>query len=960
MMSLLNELPCAVIITDGTGTIQEANTAMAALTRVSVEALTRQVMDNLFPPASQIFLQTHVWPTLLRDGHIHEVALELIDAQAHRISALVNARLNRHGPQVLVYWTFFVAHERRAFEQKLLEARNRAEASARAQEQNERFTRTIMDALPGLVAYWDQDLRCLYANKAYTASLGLQREALIGRHLADVMAPELLQFVEPHIRAVLAGERQQFERPLMGADGTARETSTDYIPDLTPQHEVQGFIVQINDITELKIAAAALRAEIAERKQVEATLQRSQDFLEQAGHIAGVGAWEVDLKAGQVRWRAEVHRIHGEPLDYVPTLEEGISFYAPTSRPLIEAAVQEAIAHGKEFDLELEIIRRDGSHRWVRAVGSAVCVDGEAVRLIGAFQDVTERRRLTQTLAEQHELLRVTLHSIGDAVITTNAAHQVEWLNPAAERMTGWASDQASGLPLNQVFQVVNEATREPIEDPITERLAQESSQHIGHQALLLSRDGSEYGIEDSVGPIRNEAGDILGAVLVFRDVSEQRRMSGEMKYRATHDALTGLVNRSEFETRLQRVLRQSHEEHSSHALLCIDLDQFKLVNDTCGHTVGDQLLQQVSKLLTDAIRASDTLARMGGDEFAILLEYCTTEQAQRIAQKICDQMDDFRFIKDEHRFRIGTSIGLVPVDMRWLSTPAIMQAADASCYAAKEGGRNRVHAWCDDDATMQARHHEMQWTSRIERALDSQGFELFAQRIEGLTQPDHGIHAEVLLRMRSDDGDVVLPGAFLPAAERYHLISRVDRWVLLQVIQWMKSLTSLDVIDLINVNLSGQSVGDRTFHAWTHEQLAEAGPQICAKLCLEITETVAVTNLADAATFIRQVRATGVKVALDDFGAGASSFGYLKTLPVDLLKIDGQFIRDLVTDQLDDAAVRCFVNVAQVVGVRTVAEFVDKPEVLQRLRDIGVDFAQGYLIHRPEPIDNLLGASQA
>ncbi len=407
-------------------------------------------------------------------------------------------------------------------------------------------------------------------------------------------------------------------------------------------------------------------------------------------------------------------------------------------------------------------------------------------------------------------------------------------------------------------------------------------------------------------------------------------------------------------------MLRQSHEEHSSHALLCIDLDQFKLVNDTCGHTVGDQLLQQVSKLLTDAIRASDTLARLGGDEFAILLEYCTTEQAQRIAQKICDQMDDFRFIKDEHRFRIGTSIGLVPVDMRWLSTPAIMQAADASCYAAKEGGRNRVHAWCDDDATMQARHHEMQWTSRIERALDSQGFELFAQRIEGLTQPDHGIHAEVLLRMRSDDGDVVLPGAFLPAAERYHLISRVDRWVLLQVIQWMKSLTSLDVIDLINVNLSGQSVGDRTFHAWTHEQLAEAGPQICAKLCLEITETVAVTNLADAATFIRQVRATGVKVALDDFGAGASSFGYLKTLPVDILKIDGQFIRDLVTDQLDDAAVRCFVNVAQVVGARTVAEFVDKPEVLQRLRDIGVDFAQGYLIHRPEPIDNLLGASQA
>lgn len=960
MTSLLHELPCAVIITDGTGTIQGANTALATLTGISVEALTRQAMDNLFPPASQIFLQTHVWPTLLRDGHIHEVALELIDAQAQRISALVNARLNRHGNQILVYWTLFVAHERRAFEQKLLEARNRAEASAHALEQNERFTRTIMDAIPGLVAYWDKDLRCLYANKSYMASLGQQPDTLIGSHLADVMDPEILHFIEPYIHAVLAGKRQHFERPLKGADGVHRENSTDYIPDLTPQHEVQGFIVQINDITELKIAAAALRAEIAERKQVEATLQRSQDFLEQAGHIAGVGAWEVDLKAGQVRWTAEVHRIHGEPLDYVPTLEEGISFYAPTSRPLIEAAVNTAIVQGKGFDLELEIIRRDGTHRWVRTVGSAVCVDGHAARLIGAFQDVTDRRRLTQSLAEQHELLRVTLHSIGDAVITTNADHDIEWLNPAAERMTGWTSDKACGLPLTQVFQVVNEATREPIENPITECLAQDPSQQHSRQALLLSRDGSEYGIEDSVGPIRNQSGDILGAVLVFRDVSEQRRMSGEMKYRATHDALTGLFNRSEFETRLQRVLRQSHEEHSSHALLCIDLDQFKLVNDTCGHTVGDQLLQQVSKLLTDAIRSRDTLARLGGDEFAILLEYCTTEQAQRIAQKICDQMDDFRFIKDEHRFRIGTSIGLVPIDMRWLNTPAIMQAADASCYAAKEAGRNRVHAWCDDDAAMQARQHEMQWTSRIERALDSQGFELFAQRIQGLTKADQGVHAEVLLRMRNDDGDVVLPGAFLPAAERYHLISRVDRWVLLQVIQWMKALPSLDLIELIDVNLSGQSVGDRTFHAWTYALLAEAGPLICTKLCLEITETVAVTNLADAAAFIRQVRATGVKVALDDFGAGASSFGYLKTLPVDILKIDGQFIRDLVTDRLDDAAVRCFVNVAQVVGVRTVAEFVDNTEVLQRLREIGVDFAQGYLIHRPEPIGKLLGASEA
>ena len=262
------------------------------------------------------------------------------------------------------------------------------------------------------------------------------------------------------------------------------------------------------------------------------------------------------------------------------------------------------------------------------------------------------------------------------------------------------------------------------------------------HQTLAVSRDGTEYGIQDSAAPIRNAHGEMIGVVLVFHDVSEQRRLSGEMTYRATHDALTGLVNRAEFETRMQRTLRQAQENDSHFALMYIDLDQFKLVNDACGHAVGDQLLQQVSKLLADAIRTRDTLARLGGDEFAIILEHCTMDQANRIAQKICDRMDDFRFIHEDRRFRIGTSIGLVPVDKRWNSISAIQQAADTSCYAAKEAGRNRVHAWFDTDAAMRARSHEIQWTSRIENALDNDGFELYAQRIECLKGQAHGIRA--------------------------------------------------------------------------------------------------------------------------------------------------------------------------------------------------------------------------
>jgi EAL domain-containing protein (putative c-di-GMP-specific phosphodiesterase class I) len=362
-----------------------------------------------------------------------------------------------------------------------------------------------------------------------------------------------------------------------------------------------------------------------------------------------------------------------------------------------------------------------------------------------------------------------------------------------------------------------------------------------------------------------------------------------------------------------------------------------------------------MARMLTDSVRTRDTIARLGGDEFAILMERCTVDQAQRVAQKLCDRMDDFRFVHEDRRFRIGMSIGLVPVDARWQTTSAIQQAADTSCYAAKEAGRNRVHTWFDTDVAMRERQFEMQWTTRIEHALDEDGFVLFAQRLTPLKSASHGVHAEVLLRMCQDGGTLVAPGAFLPAAERFHLASRIDRWVLRHVVDWMKALADPSRIELLSVNLSGQSVGDRTFHRWALDVLANAGPSLCRALCLEITETAAVTNIADAAAFIDQVRAFGVKVALDDFGAGAASFGYLKTLRVDTLKIDGQFVRDLVDDPLDEVAVRCFADVAKVMGLTTVAEFVDKAAVLERLRAMDVDFAQGYLLHEPAPIGELI-----
>ncbi|WP_394790246.1 EAL domain-containing protein [Rhodoferax sp.] len=825
--------------------------------------------------------------------------------------------------------------------------------------------------------------------------------------------------------------------------------------------------------------------EITDRKHQEEALHKSRVFLDRTGRLAGVGGWELDLVENRLFWSEHICRIHGVEPGYVPTVEQGIAFYTPEDRPRVLAAVETAMRGGPGFDMEAQLVRADGQTIWVRSVGSVEFADGKPVRLVGAFQDVSERvaerlalvdanervnlatnsggigiwdwdvasnvmkwdawmfrlyafpanedvvtlelclryvhpddmlategairaavqggesldtifrivwpdgrvhylratgvvkrdaagqavrmvgtswditvpRRLAIELAEQHEMLRVTLQSIGDAVITTDAGGRVVWLNPVAEGLTGWLSAEAAGRPLPQVFHIVHQETRALAENPVEVCLQREGVASLAQHTVLISRNGLEFGIEDSASPIRNAQGDILGAVLVFHDVTEQRRLSGEMSYRASHDALTGLVNRAEFETRLSRALRRAHEEHCEHALLYIDLDQFKLVNDACGHAVGDQLLQQVSKLLGLAVRERDTLARLGGDEFGIILEHCTAEQAQRVAQQICDRMEEFRFVYDGRRFRIGTSIGLVPVDSRWNTTEALQQAADTACYAAKEAGRNRVHTWFDSDLSMRARQGEMQWTTRIEQALDEDRFVLHAQRIEALHGVRPGLHAEVLLRLQEADGTLVLPGAFLPAAERFHLASRIDRWVLKHAVAWMQALPDTAVLEELSINLSGQSVGDRVFHRWALDVLSTAGPDICHRLCFEITETAAVTNMADAALFVEQIRAIGVRVALDDFGAGASSFGYLKTLPVDYLKIDGQFVRDVVDDPLDDAAVRCFVDVARVVGVQTVAEFVDNPAVLERLRQIGVDFVQGFLLHKPAPIQALLEA---
>lgn len=694
--------------------------------------------------------------------------------------------------------------------------------------------------------------------------------------------------------------------------------------------------------------------DITERKRVQLALERSQDFLERTGSLAGVGGWEVALDTLDVHWSDQVCALHGRPAGHKPSLEEALSYFTETSRQDIEAAVNRALAGGPGFDLELQLQGHDGKLRTVRTVGSLVFHNDRPIRLAGALQDISERYALTSELTQQHEWMRVTLQSIGDAVITTDDEGVITWLNPVAERMTGWTQAEAKGLSLDAVFRLVSEHDQQSLANPVLSCLRSGLVTGPSGHAVLIARDGSLVCVEELASPIRDDTGALLGSVLVFHDQTAQR---SQIKHRETHDLLTDLLNRREFEQTLGSVLQQAHRDLSPRSLLYVDLDQFKLFNDACGHHAGDMLLQQVAQMLREFARGNDTYARLGGDEFAVLLDHCELTNALRIAQQVCDRLSDHRYVHQGERYRVGASVAVVPIDSRWATVSEAMQAAERTCYAAKTAGRNRVRVWVDSDTTLHHHGSDMGWATRLEHALDEDRFVLYAQRIFGLQSETGLLNAEILLRKVTRDGELVSPGYFLQAAERFNLASRIDKWVLSHAVDFLLTIKNLETIGVVCINLSGQSVGDSAFQDTAFALFDRAGHALCQKICIEITETAAITNLQAAKQFISRAKALGLHIALDDFGAGNASFGYLKSLTIDKLKIDGQFISDLLVDELDQATVRCFIDVARVLKIKTVAEFVDNDAVLARIQEMGVDYAQGYYLHRPEPIEIVFGS---
>ena len=587
-------------------------------------------------------------------------------------------------------------------------------------------------------------------------------------------------------------------------------------------------------------------------------------------------------------------------------------------------------------------------HAYYSLVGLGLVAVGLGMAI--AFAVVRHTTRAERELFNEKERAEVTLHSIGDAVISTDAYGRIEFMNPIAEQLTGWSSQESLGQFMHTVFNVVNESTREALPNPINQLSKGSAPLHFSPQGLLLSRDGSEYAIEESIAPIRDGSGATIGYVLVFHDVTHSRYLAHQLNWQASHDSLTGLANRREFESVMFQLCESAQSQNKQHALLYMDLDQFKIVNDTCGHAAGDELLRQLAAIIGSMVREGDSLFRLGGDEFAVLLTGCPVNRAEQIANDIRQTIEAFRFIWQDKPFVIGVSIGLVPITAESESMTQLLAAADAACYAAKEKGRNRVQIYEASDQELSLRKGEMQWLPRINQALEDNRFVLYYQKITPIQSAalSNPVQYEVLLRMLDEQGKLVPPQAFIPAAERYNLMPNVDRWVIHNTLQWIAAhAAALEGVSTVYINLSGQSLNDEAFVHYVVEQIKNAGP-LSVRIGFEVTETAAVANLGRAMHVINTLKALGCSFALDDFGSGMSSFAYLKSLPVDKIKIDGIFVRDILTDKIDYAMVEAINRIGHEMGIETVAEFVENQAILEKLKIIGVDYAQGYGLHIP------------
>jgi diguanylate cyclase (GGDEF)-like protein/PAS domain S-box-containing protein len=601
---------------------------------------------------------------------------------------------------------------------------------------------------------------------------------------------------------------------------------------------------------------------------------------------------------------------------------------------------------------EIDLIGRNGQSARLELSSWIVEFEGDRALLIVGVEVLPTQTLQALQDAGGRSRSRRALESMSEALITTDVDGRVDYINPAAARLMGVVADEATGSTLEDLAANAEEGDRKLLAEPVRQALAAGTPLNLGRRALMIRPPGgAEHLVELSAAPIHMESGETIGAVVLLHDVTEMRGMARQMSYQATHDALTGLVNRREFERRLQEAVDTAHRGDGAHVLCYLDLDRFKAINDTSGHIAGDAMLRESAKILRDAVRDSDTVARVGGDEFGMLLVGCPLEKARQIADDVCRAVNEFRFVWKDNIFNVGVSIGLVEIARDSGTMEEALAAADSACYVAKRQG-GHVSVYSARDEVYARQNGEIQWLQTLQAALRDSRFELYCQPIvAAFAANDEGPAMEVLVRLRDDSGQHLSPIEFVRAAERYRLMVLVDRWVVQTTLTAMgRGAIALAPKRSVAINISGQTLQDAQFLEFVVECFDSTGANP-AQVCFEIAENAVVGNLEQARRFVGVLHGMGCRFALDDFGSGLGSFANLKTLAIDYLKIDGSFFKNLARDTVNQAMVTAMIRLARSLNFKVIAEQVEDASALDAARRIGVDYLQGYAIGRPEKL---------
>jgi diguanylate cyclase (GGDEF)-like protein/PAS domain S-box-containing protein len=638
------------------------------------------------------------------------------------------------------------------------------------------------------------------------------------------------------------------------------------------------------------------------------------------------------------------------------------SLVHPDYKELVAELLRRALA-GEPGPERLEVELHPQGGESARVELSTVRIDYQSGPvLLLSMVEMGPRSAIAPAIERPRPTAWETLDSLGEGVITTDALGRIDYMNHAAELIVDVSAVEAIGKTITDIIALVDEADRRSLGDPVRQCLATQTKVTVGRRGLMISRrGGDERSVELTVTPLKTHKGGLSGTVVVVRDVTEVRGLARQMSYQATHDALTGLVNRREFERRLDECIETAHSNSARHVLCYMDLDRFKVVNDTCGHMAGDNMLREVAALIKEAVRDSDTVGRLGGDEFGLLLVGCPLDKARQIADDVVRKISDYRFVWKDKIFNIGVSVGLVEISRESGAPEELMSAADSACYVAKRQG-NHVHVYSARDEAVARHRGEIQWLQRLQTALKENRFELMAQPIVATgTAVKEGPALEVLLRLQDENvPGGISPVEFLRAAERYRLMSDVDRWVVSTALTALgRGGIRLPPNRCLAINLSGQTLGDPTFLEFVVDCLDRTGVSP-DQLCFEVTENSVIQNIEHAQRFIGVLHSMGCRFALDDFGRGLSSFGNLKNLSLDYLKIDGTFIRNLATDSVNQAMVAAMIKLARTMNFQVVAEQVEDGGALDAAKRMGVDFVQGYYLGRPQPLAKAVARESA